>query len=442
MRDLMVLGMMVVLVPMSLRNGYIAYLLWGWAGLASVTSYLYGFMAGFQYSLAFSLIALTLFLFRNDPRNRPFERNRTTTLYAFFAIQVVMSASFAYNGHPRNWEIATNVLKTLVFCTLMPMLVTSRLRVHALVLLMAVATGYHGLVDGLKYINSGGRHFAAGIQKYGDNNHFAIALVMAIPLLVYCFRYAANRVVRLGFAVATPLVVLAVIATQSRGGFMCLLAVGIWFALTSRHKFAGLFGIAFCAFLVIQLAPEQWTERMNTIGAAGEDYSMMGRIGAWRISSAIALAHPLLGGGLHSVEIGPVWNMFRDAPNLLWFVSNLDLDGLPGGGRAAHSIYFETMGDLGFVGLFIFVAILFNAFITAREVVAMAKLGGSKFNWAGDLAHMLSISVIAFAIGGALLSAAYFELPYMLFMLLEVLKRQVRAALPEFDNRAKLTPVR
>jgi probable O-glycosylation ligase (exosortase A-associated) len=438
MRDLIALGMMLLLVPMSLRNGYIAYLLWGWAGLASVTSYLYGFMLGFQYSLVFSLIALTLFLLGNDPRNKPFESNRTTTLFLLFAVQVVLSASFAYDGHPRNWEIATNVLKTLVFCALMPLVVTTRFRLHGLILMMAIATGYHGLVDGLKYISSGGSHFAYGIQKYGDNNHFAIALVMVIPLLVYCFRYAANPLVRLGFATTTPLVVLAVLATQSRGGFMCLLTVGIWFALTSRYKFVGIVGIALSALLVLQLAPDQWLDRMNTIGAAGEDYSMMGRIGAWRISSAIAIANPFFGGGLHSVEIASVWNSFRDSPNLLWYVTNLDLEGLPGGGRAAHSIYFETMGDLGFVGFFIFMALLFNALVTAREVVALVRVGGNKLRWAADLAHMLSISVIAYAVGGALLSAAYFELPYILFMLLEVLKRQVRAALHASDDKSAL----
>ena len=56
----------------------------------------------------------------------------------------------------------------------------------------------------------------------------------------------------------------------------------------------------------------------------------------------------------------------------------------------------------------------------------MAKAAGPRLDWARDLAEMLTISVIAFVTGGALLSAAYFELPYVLFMLLEVLKIHVR----------------
>ena len=52
MRDWMIFGMMLFLVPLAFRNGYVAYLLWGWAGLAAIDSYLYGFMRSIQ--LAFS----------------------------------------------------------------------------------------------------------------------------------------------------------------------------------------------------------------------------------------------------------------------------------------------------------------------------------------------------------------------------------------------------
>jgi len=59
----------------------------------------------------------------------------------------------------------------------------------------------------------------------------------------------------------------------------------------------------------------------------------------------------------------------------------------------------------------------------------MASSVGPRLQWAVDLAYMIVISTMAYAVGGALLSAAYFELPYILFMLLEVLKLQVRDAL-------------
>ena len=425
MRDIAILLMMMVLVPLSLSGVYVAYLMWTWAGLAAVSTYLYTFMEGFQYSLVFSSICLILLIFSKDRRGTPFRFNRTTTIYFIFGIHVLLCASFAYKGQIRNWELATNVVKTIVFCAVMPMIITTRTRLHGLVLILSMATAYHGLVEGLKYVSSGGEHVVYGVGKYGDNNHFAIIMIMIIPLLVYCFRYAQHPLARLGFGITAPLMALAVFSSQSRGGFLCLLLVTVCFIFSAQKK-GVIVGIALIgAVLIALLAPENWVDRMRTIGEADQDSSMMGRVGAWRINSAIALQNPIFGGGMHASEIPDVWIKFRGADNLLSFVSNLDEQVYGVEGRAAHSIYFETLGDTGFLGFFIFIGILINALVTAREVIKLSKTGQAPTQWAADLAGMMIISLIAFAFGGALLSAAYFELPYMLFMIVQVLKIQV-----------------
>ena len=425
MRDIAIFLMMLVLVPISMSSVYVAYLMWTWAGLASVSTYLYTFMAGIQYSLLFSSICLLLLFLSKDERGAQFKLNRTTIIYFIFGIHVLLCAAFAYEGQPRNWEIATNMVKTIAFCAVMPMIITTRARMHGLVLMIAMATSYHGLVEGLKYVSSGGEHVVYGVTKYGDNNHFAIVMIMIIPLLVYSFRYAKHPLARIGFGLTAPLMGLAVFSTQSRGGFLCLLLVSICFVFSARRKSAILGVVIIGATLISLLAPENWVDRMKTIGEADKDSSMMGRVGAWRINSAIALQNPIFGGGMHSSEVPEVWTRFRSSDNLLSFVKNLDEQVYEVDGRAAHSIYFEILGDTGFLGFFIFIGILINAIVTAREVIKLSRDGAPATRWAGDLAGMIIISLIAFATGGALLSAAYFELPYMLFMIIQVLKIQV-----------------
>ncbi len=422
MRDMMVLLAMVLLVPLALRNTYVAFLLWGWAGLISLNAYLYGFMMTLPFVQTFAIICMVLLLVVKDPERRKFEFNPTTVMCFLLAVQALVSASFAYDGLPRNWELATNLLKTLLFCAFMPMLLTSRYRIHAFVVMMCVATGFHGVTDGLKFLSSGGSHLAQGIRKFGDNNHYAIVMVMIIPLMLYLARFTANKIARLGFVGAMVLAVLSVVATRSRGGLACMIIVAVWFILTSKRKAMGMIFIALAAVMVVQLAPSDWSSRMNTISDAGEDASFLGRVAAWRVSTAIALGNPLTGGGFHAVEIRAVWDKFKDAPNLIGSIPGLDMNAV----HAAHSIYFETLGDLGFSGMAIFVAMLANAFFTARTVMREAQQAGPQLEWARSLAELTLMSVVAFASGGALLSAAYFELPYMLFMLLEVLRIQVR----------------
>jgi len=280
------------------------------------------------------------------------------------------------------------------------------------------------MVDGLKFVASGGHHLARGIAKFGDNNHYAMVLVMVIPLLVYLYRFSGDRRIQLGFLGMIPLTVFAVIATQSRGGFVALAVVGLWFVFTSKRKYIGVISVLLCVGLVMNFAPEDWFARMQTINTANEDGSLQQRFGAWQVNSAIALQNPIFGGGPLVSEIGPVWNIYRDAQGFLGFLP-MDLNGLPGRGRAVHSIYFQAMGDLGFVGFFLLLAILANAFITARVVIQRCKAVGSQLDWALSLAQMLKLSLLAYMVAGALLSALYFELPYMLIMLLQVLNLQV-----------------
>ncbi|MBK7416226.1 MAG: hypothetical protein IPJ38_15105 [Dechloromonas sp.] len=56
---------------------------------------------------------------------------------------------------------------------------------------------------------------------------------------------------------------------------------------------------------------------MDTIQTADQDASFLGRVEAWQISSAIALANPVLGGGFHALETPVVWGMFRGNTGLL-----------------------------------------------------------------------------------------------------------------------------
>jgi probable O-glycosylation ligase (exosortase A-associated) len=420
MRDLVALGAMFFFVPLAFMNPFSAYLLWGWGGLIALNFYLFGFMSGLPYVFIFALITLALVVLRKDTIRQAFEPNRTAVLMMLFVVHGLVCALLAYPGLERNWELWGNVAKTVLFCLLMPMLANDRFRIHAIVVMMALALSFHGVLDGLKFISSGGAHNAQSNPKFGDNNHLSLILLMALPIIYYLQHYAANRLARWGFLGALVLTLLAVMSTNSRAGLVGLFVVGVAVVLTTRRRWSALISVALSAVLLIQVAPEEWTSRMQTIQSADEDASFMGRVTAWKVSSAIAVAHPFAGGGFRALQSVPVWDQFKSEPGLLGF---LDTPVLNRSGVAAHSIWFEVMGDLGFVGLFLFMALLVNAFLTCRQVWKLVRANGAKQRWAGDLADMLGISLLAFVVTGSTLSAAYFELPYVCMMVLEVLKQ-------------------
>lgn len=421
MRDLVFLWFMLISVFLAVRNTFVSYLLWGWSGLIAINYYLYGFMAGIGYAQIYALITIILIYAKKDANLQKFKLNRTSILMLIFLAHGFLSALFAYPDLERNWELFGNVIKTILFCLFMPMVVVSRFRVHALVLIIALAISFHGVLDGLKFIASGGGHNAQPIKKFGDNNHLALILLMVLPFLYYLFQFSAKKIVRLGFLAVLLLIVLAIVTTHSRGALVGLFAIALWIILKSQKKILGAILISLCAVMVIQLAPDKWSQRMETIQAADEDASFMGRVASWKVNSAIAVAHPWLGGGFRAVQSHPVWDRFKDSPGLLGFVATPTLTR---SGVAAHSIWFEVLGDQGIVGLLLFSALIINVFITRREIWKLIKQSGQSFLWAGVLADMLGASMLAYVVAGSLLSAAYFELPYICMMIMEVIKQQ------------------
>lgn len=426
MRDPMMLFAMMALVPLAFTNGFNAYLLWGWTAMLSPSFYLFGFMQGLRYNLIFAAIALGLWMLGKLDIKGKVTSNVTTVLLITFTVQVTLSALFAYDGNPGNWITYDFFIKSVIFAILMPVFVTTRLRLHALVLVICLALGFHGVVEGGKMLVSGGAHKVRGIPTtmMSDNNHFAVGMCMVLPMLVYLGLHLKRRLARLSAFFALALTVLAVISTNSRGGFLCMALLAIWYALTSRRKVLASFLIILLAVLAIQFAPETWFSRMDTIQTAEQDTSFMGRVIAWKISTAVALANPIFGAGLHGLQSAPVWHEFMYRIDFLSFIQTPPPEFYP---RAAHSIYFEIMGDLGIVGLALYLSLIINAFLTARHIRRMVAKR-TDLIWARDLSDALKLALVAYCVGGAGVSLGYFDLFYVLLMLLEILRQLVLIA--------------
>lgn len=436
MRDIAMFFAMLGLVPLAFMNSFNAYLLWGWTAMLSPAFYLFGFMQGLRYNLLFSVIALGLWVLGKVELKGRLSANSTTILLITFTLHVSLSALFSYESNYWNATYYEGFIKSVLFALLMPVFVTTRLRLHALVLIICLAIGFHGVVEGLKMIASGGGHKVRGVPTtmMSDNNHFAVAMCMVMPILVYLMHNLKDRLARYCAMGGLGLTLLAVIGTSSRGGFLCLAVLGIWYALTSRRKILASALVILLAVLTVQLAPDSWFERMESIKAAEEDSSFMGRVIAWKVSTAVALANPIVGGGLHAIQSMQVWQEFMHRPDLLSFFPTPPPGSVP---RAAHSIYFEILGDLGFVGFGLFILLIVNAFLTARHIRKLVS-GRPELQWARDLSDALKLSLVAYCVGGAGVSLGYFDLFYVLIMLLEALRQHVIATSVPINKKTHL----
>ena len=180
---------------------------------------------------------------------------------------------------------------------------------------------------------------------------------------------------------------------------------------SSKKAWMGILMIIMIPVLLLSM-PEQWSERMDTIGTYQEDASAMGRINAWTMAYNLAMDRPLVGGGF---EIYDLKTFERYAP-------------VPTDVHAAHSVYFQALGEHGWVGLGLYLLLGLFTWHSCSWILRNTK-ERDDLKWAYHLAAMSKVSVIGFAVGGAFLSLLYFDVPYYLMSAIVVTRLIVSSEL-------------
>jgi putative inorganic carbon (HCO3(-)) transporter len=423
MRDLSFAFAWMLLLPASLMSAYVGVLLWVWVALLSPNELLFGFMGSVPFN-KIVVVTTVIGLFVSKEKK---DLYLDATLGVLILFCVAATCSWVGSIVPSDdaTDLYQKILKEIVLAFFITAVITTRGRLHLLILSIVIALGFIATKEGLISLLTAGGHLIIGTGSIGDNNSLATALLMIIPLIYYLIRYSVAKPVKIILASVLGLSVVTVIMTFSRGGFIGLVVLSLFLVKNSKNKIVSLVLVMFAGALIYTFAPEAWFSRLNTIETGNNDASFMGRVVAWKISWLIAMDHPLFGGGMHAVQRLLVWNTYKPFLYQLDFVTTPPADVVP---HAAHSIYFEVLGDLGFVGLFLFVTMLGLGFWNCHRIYRMSR-GNASLAWAADLARMMQISLIVYAVTAAALSLAYFELIYIMIALLSRCKRTVQLTL-------------
>lgn len=423
MRDIAFLAGFLALLPYVVGRPHIGVLLWCWTALLVPNAYVYGFATDIPFNLIVALVTLLVWVLSKEPVRVPL--NRTVITLIVLGLLATLSALFAIGDHQKSWVEWEKFAKIIVFAVVVSGLINSRTRFISLIYAVALSLGFHGVVEGLKFFASAGGHHIVGPGSsiIADNNHFALAMLCTLPLIYFLYQQTNYRLLRLALLGSLGVILLSVVGTFSRGGLVGLTAMAFWSFWHSRTKIRYLLLVVPMLALTLAFAPANWFERMDTISSADQDASFMGRVIAWKQSTLIALDNPVLGGGFHAVQNFSVWKTysltrFHD----LNFIPTNEPD--PGAAHAAHSIYFQVIGDLGIVGLGLFLLLGFFAW---RDTVVVVKKTRNRADlaWAGQLAQAGQYTLLAYFVAGAALSMAYFEFMYILFALLATLRQIV-----------------
>tara|TARA_R110002167_G_scaffold122547_2_gene301091 strand:- start:9454 stop:10788 length:1335 start_codon:yes stop_codon:yes gene_type:complete len=419
MRDLALTFLLIAIIYYSFKRPYIGVCAWIWIALTAPAEWAFGFSTNFRLNLTVVIITFLSYLFVS--KNKTFKLGGIGVLVLLFGFWTLVSSLASITSFPEEvWFRFSEFLKVLMLFFFAILIFKKRLHIDTFVWAIVLSISSYAAMEATKFILSGGSHRIVGVAgQIQDRNDLAVAINMCIPLVIYLIQTCEHKILKNGLWVLLGLNIIAVVGTYSRGGFIGLIILAIAFWWKSKHKLM-LSLAAVCIIPIMYMnAPQEWKDRQSTVETAAiEDGSFIGRLWAWKISTLIALDNPMTGGGFRAVTDPFIWDYYRPLTPDFSFLKTppISIEVAP---KAAHNIYMQVLGDHGFVGLALFLAILLKTLSLNNRNRKLAKEYGNL--WCEHLSNALSLSLIGFCITGANVSRAYFDLLYAVVAIVVVI---------------------
>jgi probable O-glycosylation ligase (exosortase A-associated) len=287
---------------------------------------------------------------------------------------MTLTSAFALNTPEVVWARWFFVFKIHLMLLVTLMLLRGRKQIDWLVWVIVISIGYFGVKGGVFTVLTGGAHRVWGPPggMISGNNEIGAALLLLLPLMYYLQQTAAKPWVRWGLAGAMVATVFGILGSQSRGALVGLLGTALFLGFKSRHPVRMTMLIVIVVAIAILFMPETWTARMETISDFEAEGSAMSRLYSWQTMWNVALDRPLVGAGFGT-----------DTPGLfaLYAPTTPEYQRFFGQAWVAHSIYFQALGEHGFVGLALYLALGVLTWRLANQVGLRAQVDTTLAAW-------------------------------------------------------------
>lgn len=414
MRDVFILLLVFSVVPLIFLRPHVGILAWCWISYMNPHRLTWGVAFDFPVGMVIALATLVAWVLSQEPKK--FQLTPVSGLLLAFVFWMTFANLFAMVPDLA-FEKWTQTFKILLMTFVTMALICNRERLHAVVWVIVISLGFYGAKGGLFTAIGGGdsRVWGPPGSFIADNNALAMALVMVLPLVRYLQLQTQSKLIRLGLYGLMVLIGFSIIGSQSRGAFLGGVIMAGFLIMKSRQRL--LLSMLVVGFLAVGafFVPQTWIDRMKTIETYQEDSSALSRLEVWGFGIKIANERPLVGGG------------FRVSYNDAIYLKYVP-DARKGRGRNYHSVYFEVLGELGYVGLAIYLALLFAVWRTGSRTIALAGQRPD-LHWASDLARMSQVSLVGFAAAGAFQNLAFFDLYFHLIAIIFLAHQAVVTAL-------------
>mgnify|MGYP001067677093 CR=1 FL=1 len=231
--------------------------------------------------------------------------------------------------------------------------------------------------------------YTSGLAQ--NPNDMALMLNLILPVCIALILGTRSSFLKLILGGIAMLIVVAVIATFSRAGFLTLVFIGICYAWLLRHRPQRVWIpiILIMGTFALPLVPTTYFERLGTIVNIEEDQtnSAQTRLADMKVALDVALSKPIVGSGIAMSLLA-----LNEARGEEW----LDV----------HNVYLQLAVDMGLMGLLLYLLLLFQCLRVAGRA-SKGRAGKPAEPRMVFLAEGLFVSLLAFALSAMFYPVAY-----------------------------------
>lgn len=406
MRDLVVFAIFVFILPSCFLRPWVGVCAFTFLAYNRTQDLTWGFARGLPISqfIAIAMIFGWLFV---ELRPIPFNRKR---VLAMTGLLLVVTGSMLVNKF--SWSLQgnryTDLVKVVVVSLVTGALLVNRDRLRQIIAVMSIGLGFYGLKNGLLFF-LGSRSITGPGGMLKDNNDFALAMVMNMPLLYYLasdmkgLPYGKHifRFMRAA-AFLTPV---TIISTSSRGAFLSLSVGALLVAWKTKWKVPAIATLFVLGLIGLAVAPQEYKDRISSIfkSAEEQDESVQGRFTSWKVAGNIIKAKPLTGIGFN--------RMVKEYNNYTKGIKN-EQGTEEHFARVTHNSYLQIWAESGTIAYGLFMFMIVGSILAMEGTRRKAKRNGQE--WAVRYADAIQVSMTSFMIGATFLNRAHFDFLYQL----------------------------
>lgn len=413
MRDIVVLLFLTGCIVAAIRTP--------WHGVLSLAIFSYmnphAFAWGFvrtlpAYMILFIVVAIST-IFTKD--KQPIPKDWRILFFFLLWFYFLITTTQAYFPDLA-WQRFLFISKIYIPFIFTLILINTREKLYYLIVTIGISIGFLAIKGGVFAVLHGFSYRVYGPPgtQFEENNAFAVAVLISIPLLLILRKQTTNQLIKKGVFFSIPLIYACSISSWSRGALLTMGVLTLSLIRQSKHKSLAIPTIIIGIFSILPFLPKEWTGRMHTLETYQQDASAMSRIEIWTDGWYHTLQHPFVGAGFEG------WRYV--------------------GMRDWHSSYVEMFSEHGFIAFALWISLILGTLHSLSHLPKLTK-DISGMDWVENYCLMIRTSLLCYMTGTLFLGLSYWDLLYHLIFIAVLIKKFALEELNEKLSSARSAAV-